>query len=165
MAVPGGRIIVLSGLLDKVSSENGLSFILAHELAHFQNRDHLRGMGRSIVFTAAAAMLTGAGSDFTQLFTPTLNISFSQYSQTRESLADKTALETLNCRYGHVGGATEFFESIKPVDGINYNALKHYFSSHPEAVERINALCQEAKALNFSVKEVIPLPLLLAHSE
>ena len=51
-AFPGGKIVVFSSLLDSVQSENGLAFVLAHELSHFQNRDHLRGMGRSIVFTA-----------------------------------------------------------------------------------------------------------------
>ena len=66
LAFPGGRIFVLNGLLDKVVSENGLSFVLAHELAHFKNRDHLRGMGRKILFTAVSALLSGAGSDLTQ---------------------------------------------------------------------------------------------------
>ncbi len=70
LALPGGRIVVLSSLLDKVESENGLSFILAHEIAHFKNRDHLRGLGRGIVFTALMAALTGAGSDLTMVFAP-----------------------------------------------------------------------------------------------
>jgi len=78
LAFPGGRILVLNGLLEKVLSENGLSFVLAHELAHFKNRDHLRGMGRKIVFTAVSALLSGAGSDLTQLFTPTADFNQAQ---------------------------------------------------------------------------------------
>ncbi|MEN8212161.1 MAG: M48 family metallopeptidase, partial [Thermodesulfobacteriota bacterium] len=103
VALPGGRILVFKGLLDKVESENGLSFVLAHELAHFKNRDHLRGMGRGIVITAVAALITGAGSDFTQLFAPTVNFNMAQYSQARERLADEKALQVLDCFYGHVG--------------------------------------------------------------
>ena len=76
-----------------------------------------------------------------------------------------TALKTLNCHYGHVGEASDFFESMKPVVETKYNALNHYFSSHPESIERINALWQEAKILNFTVREVTPLPSLLAHSK
>ncbi len=157
MAFPGGRIIVLNGLLNKVTSENGLSFVLAHELAHFIHRDHLRGMGRGIVIAAMAAFVTGPGSDFTQLFAPAVNFNMAQYSQTRESMADKKALEILACFYGHVGGATEFFKAMTPNDKGGKNFLGHYFNSHPEALERIDDLYRLAKEMNFDVKTVNPL--------
>ncbi len=161
LAFPGGRIFVLNGLLDKVLSENGLSFVLAHEMAHFKNRDHLRGMGRGIVFTAVAALITGANSDFTQLFAPTVGFSQAQYSQERESLADQQALQTLGCNYGHVGGATEFFEAMKLDDKKKNNVLGNYFNSHPEAEHRINNLHQLANELKLVVRDVLPLPALL----
>lgn len=161
MALPGGRIIVLSGLLEKVKSENGLSFVLAHELAHFKNRDHLRGIGRGIVFTALAAFMTGAGSDFTQLFTPTVNFSEAQYSQIRENMADQQALQTLGCYYGHVGGATEFFEAMKPDEKDKVITVGHYFDSHPEAVERIENLHRLARELGLDDGKVLELPTVL----
>jgi Zn-dependent protease with chaperone function len=161
LAFPGGRIFVFNGLLDKVLSENGLSFVLAHELAHFINRDHLRGMGRGIVFTAVAALITGAGSDFTQLLAPTVGFSQVQYSQERETLADQQALQVLSCYYGHVGGATEFFEAMKQDDKKRNKAFGHYFSSHPEAVQRINNLHRLATKLNLVVEEVLELPVVL----
>ncbi len=165
MALPGGRIFVLNGLLDNVMSENGLSFVLAHELAHFKNRDHLRGMGRGIVFSTVAALMTGAGSNLTQLFTPTVGFSQAQYSQERESLADQQALQILGCYYGHVGGATEFFEAMKPDDKKRGNVLAHYFASHPEAVQRINNLHEMASTLNLAIGEVRPLPAILDAQE
>ena len=161
LAFPGGRIFVFSGLLDKVSSENGLSFVLAHELAHFKNRDHLRGIGRGIVFTAVAALLTSAGSDLTQLFAPAADFRQAQYSQERESLADQEALQTLGCYYGHVGGATEFFEAMKPDEGKRGNVFGHYFASHPEALQRIDNLHRFARELNLAVEEVLALPEVL----
>ncbi|MCK7469774.1 MAG: M48 family metalloprotease [Desulfomicrobium escambiense] len=45
--LPGGHVVVFSGLLNTVTSENELAFILAHEMGHFQHRDHLRGAGRA----------------------------------------------------------------------------------------------------------------------
>jgi hypothetical protein len=45
MVVPGGTMVVFSGLLQHVKSENGLAFVLAHELAHLAHRDHLRALG------------------------------------------------------------------------------------------------------------------------
>ena len=161
VALPGGRILVFKGLLDKVSSENGLAFVLAHELAHFRNRDHLRKMGRGIVLVAAAAVITGAGSDFTRIFAPATGFSQAQYSQARECLADQCALRALACYYGHVGGATEFFEAIKPDEKETGNAVGHYFASHPEAEQRINNLHRQAREQDYDVGKVLPLPAIL----
>ena len=161
MALPGGRILVFKGLLDKVKSENGLSFVLAHELAHFQNRDHLRGMGRGIVMTAVAALITGAGSDLTRWITPTVNLNMAQYSQTRERLADEKALQVLDCFYGHVGAATEFFNAMTPGNEEKNILIGQYFNSHPEALERIKNLEELAKKSEFHIRAVKPLPLVL----
>jgi Zn-dependent protease with chaperone function len=160
-AFPGGRIIVLEGLLETIRSENGLSFVLAHEMAHFKNRDHLRGMGRGIVFTALSALLTGAGSNITQLIAPALGIGQAQYSQDREALADRLALETLNCFYGHVGGATEFFEAMQEESKEQGRGIGGYFASHPEAVQRIDALRSLAAASGFTVRETFHLSTVL----
>ena len=45
-AIPGGLIVVTTGLISGVESENELAFVLGHELGHFRNRDHLRSLGR-----------------------------------------------------------------------------------------------------------------------
>ena len=156
LALPGGRIIVLEGLLDRVASENGLSFVLAHELAHFKNRDHLRGMGRGIVITALAALVAGPGSEFTQVFAPTVNLNMAQYSQDRESLADRAALETLACSYGHAGGAAEFFRAMSAEDPGDREFIGHYFDSHPQALARIRDLERRIETLGKG--ELTPLP-------
>lgn len=160
-AFPGGRIVVLQGLLKKVESENGLAFILAHEMAHFKNRDHLRGMGRGLVLTALSALVTGAGSGLTKLLGPALGLGQAQYSQDQEALADQLALKTLNCFYGHVGGATEFFEAMQEEQGRREKSIGRYFSSHPEAMQRINELRRQASADGFAVRDTLPLPATL----
>jgi len=153
-AFPGGHIMVFSGLLDKVESENGLAFVLAHELGHYKNRDHLRLMGRGVVLVSLTAIVTGANADIARVVAPARDFGQARYSQVRESKADRTALEALNCHYGHIGGATEFFEAMSVRrGGIDVGAL-HYFSSHPELEERIEALSRLAGAMGFSSGEV-----------
>lgn len=156
-AFPGGKIVVFSSLIDAVQSENGLAFVLAHELSHFQNRDHLRGMGRSIVFTALMSAVTGAGSDLTRLVSPVTGFSQAQYSQRRETMADEQALTILNCYYGHVGGAAEFFETMAPLTDDAKSPISHYFSSHPEAQHRIANLQRIADNHHLLRNTVRPL--------
>jgi len=161
LVFPGGRILVLAGLLDTVASENGLAFVLAHELAHYKNRDHLRGLGRAIVLTAVSALLTGAGSEATQLLAPSASFSQARYSQAREEQADARALQTLACYYGHVGGAAEFFEAMQEHDHDILPGFGHYFSTHPEAQERIDNLRRLTEEQRFAVHDVLPLPAVL----
>ncbi len=159
MAVPGGKMVVFSGLLDSVSSTNGLMFILAHELGHFKNRDHLRLMGRGIVLSILAMLAFGGDSGISDILASTINLRTAKYSQTRESQADHTALQALHCHFGHAGGATELFETLQSQEeGFNFDLL-HYFSSHPELQQRINDLHRLTQKLGFPVQETKDLVL------
>ena len=159
MAVPGGKMVVFSGLLDSVSSTNGLMFVLAHELGHFKNRDHLRLMGRGIVLSILAMLAFGGDAGLSDILASTINLRTAKYSQSRESQADQTALHALQCHFGHVGGATELFETLKSrEEGFDFELL-HYFSSHPELQQRINDLHLLSQELGFPVQKTKDLVL------
>lgn len=154
--IPGGAIIVFTGLLDRVQSENGLSFVLAHELSHIANRDHLRAMGRGIVIFGISAIVTGSDSGLTGLLAPAAHLGTAKYSREREALADARALQILNCRYGHAGGATELFEALKKEDPET-STVSHYLASHPSMQARIDALKQAIGRQGMRVSAVKPL--------
>ena len=153
---PGGTIIVFTGLLDRVESENGLSFVLAHELSHIANRDHLRAMGRGIVLFGISAILTGSDSGLSGLLAPATHLGTATYSRERETLADAKALQILNCRYGHAGGATELFEALKKEDA-DTSRVSHYLASHPSMQSRIDALTRAIGERGMKVSAVSPL--------
>lgn len=156
MVVPGGTIYVFSGLLDQVRSENGLAFVLAHEMAHLSHRDHLRALGRGVVLFGLAALLTGDGSAVGGVLAPVQQLGEASYSRARESAADAMALRVLACRYGHAGGATEFFEALRAKDA---DALpgSHYFTSHPAMGARIEAIRSAASRAGMKTGAVLPL--------
>ncbi len=151
IALPGGKVMVFSGIFDHVKSENGLTFMLAHELGHFKSRDHLRGLGRGLVLAALSTVLLGANSNISQMLASTSEFQGAQYSQSRESQADLKALHALNCYYGHVGGATELFEVLQEQKGQLDLSMWHYFSSHPELQARIDDLHRWRVENNFPV--------------
>lgn len=155
-AMPGGTVVLQSALLDAVQSENGIAFVLAHELGHFQNRDHLRSIGRGMILLAMFAAVGGESSDLADILAPVTHFETAQFSQDRESAADATALKALDCHYGHVGGATELFEVIAEPDEEFDFALTHYFSSHPAARQRIEDLRQLSERLGFTWEETQP---------
>jgi Zn-dependent protease with chaperone function len=155
-ALPGGHIIVYTGLLDKVASENELAFVLAHEMGHFDHRDHLRGMGRAFVFITISTLLLGTDSNISKMLAHVLNITEMSFSRKQETSADEFAIAMLNCDYGHVAGATDFFEKIsKEQDPGKFG---HYFASHPESRKRISHLENIIRSRGFMLGKRKPLP-------
>jgi Zn-dependent protease with chaperone function len=156
VALPGGHIIVYTGLLDKVASENELAFVLAHEMGHFAHRDHLRGMGRAFVFITISTLLLGTDSGISKMLANALNLTEMSFSRKQETRADEFALETLYCDYGHVAGATDFFEKISKTE--DPGRFGHYLASHPESRKRISYLENIIRSRGFKLGKPTPLP-------
>lgn len=156
--IPGGHIVVFTGLIEHVRSENGLAFVLAHELAHITQRDHLRAIGRGMVLFGISALITGDDSSLTELLVPVNNLGQAKYSRAREAAADAAALRILNCRYGHAGGATEFFDDMKD-KGESLFGLSHYAASHPAMQVRIDAINSAIQIGGLKVGPVLPLQI------
>jgi Zn-dependent protease with chaperone function len=157
MALPGGRIVVFSGLLDRMQSENELVFVLGHEMGHFKNRDHLRSLGRGLVFAFISTLIGSSDGSVAHLVGRSVQVTESGFSREQESAADAFALQTLNCVYGHVGGSTDFFKHMPKKNDPGH--IGHYFSSHPENEKRIRALMALSSANGYSSGELTDLTL------
>ena len=153
-AFPGGNILVFGGLLDQVSSENELVFVLGHELGHFKHRDHLRGLGRGLVIWVVSLFLLGPDNDVGNFLFAALGVANQTHSRQQESAADEYALDVLNCHYGHVGGSTKFFEHLR--DNNKTPEILKYYSTHPSDQKRIDDLNAMTIRKNYSVDSVKP---------
>ena len=151
VAFPGGLVVVTTGLLDSVASENELAFVLAHEIGHFRNRDHLRGIGRGLVFGLAMSGL-GIGGSFAaaQVASAVGSLAATGFSREQERDADYFALGLVQAEYGHVAGASDFFERLVDSGGAAESDLAHYLSTHPQSDDRIEAMAALAKARGWA---------------
>lgn len=145
IALPGGTILVFRGLLEKVKSENELAMIFGHEIGHFQNRDHLRGLGRGLVMMVALSALGSSGKFLSSFLNLTTNTVEMRFSQAQESSADRFGAELLEKEYGHIGGVDHFFDRLKDLP-ITPGGKKHpgkirsWFISHPHPENRVAML-------------------------
>ena len=163
LALPGGHIIVFTGLLDKITSENELAFAFAHEMGHYANRDHLRGVGRAFVFITISTFLFGSDSNISQMLANALNITELSFSRKQEARADEFALDLLNCAYGNVAGATDLFKRLPKEQ--DPGKIGHYFASHPENLKRINHLNEIIKERGYKLGKEKPLPKIIVRSQ
>ena len=155
LALPGGNVIIFSALIKEIDSENTLAFVLAHELGHFANRDHLRGLGRRLVLLFFSVALLGTDSSVTNfIMSSVINVEM-KFSQRQEKMADLFALDLLNRRYGHVSGATDFFERMSKKEKMSH--ILYYFTTHPYPESRVGILNEKIKEKGYAMKEKIPL--------
>lgn len=134
MALPGGLIIVTQGLLNQVESENELAFVLGHELGHFNNRDHLRALGRGVVLSMFFAVTTGG--DVAGIGINAADIALRGFSRRQESKADAFGLSAVHAEYGHVNESWRLFERWAS-DDHSVGKFIAYLSTHPDNGERI----------------------------
>ncbi len=152
-ALPGGRIIVTRALVTSVQSENELAMVLAHELGHFAHRDHLRGLGRGLVMSALSLALFGSDSTITQFLTGSLGVANAGFTRKQETAADIFALDLLNKRYGHIGGATDFFTRLAE----NEQRWGNWLASHPASGERVLKIRDHAARNRYRTGQVVPI--------
>lgn len=155
IALPGGHILIFSGLLDTIESENELVMVLGHELGHFAHRDHLRGLGRGLGVSVATLLLFGRDSATSELVSNTLLTFNGKYSRDQETAADSHGLAMLVNHYGHAGGAVDFFARLaeKSPSGGSY-----LLASHPDPQDRIAELRREISDSGYYIEKAIKLP-------
>jgi Zn-dependent protease with chaperone function len=158
-AFPGGAVSVTQGLLEKVKTENGLMFVLGHEIGHFKNRDHLQGLGRQIVLATTLA-LVGIGSEANQLFNLS-QIPIRSFQREQETEADRVGLELLEKIYGHTQGADEFFNYLSSKETDVEKVVAKFASTHPASADRLQFVQKhmaESSSAEGSDIKVINLP-------
>ena len=154
IAIPGDVIIIYRGLLTEVRSENELMIILGHELGHFAHRDHLRGLGNALLMRILLTYFLGDLGSLKSGVDLVNAIAKAQFSQKQETQADRFGLELLYQYYGHVAGATDFFESLSQKPQVNIPFL----STHPSSRKRVKQLQKLIKQKNYPIRQKQSLP-------
>jgi len=155
VAIPGDRIIIYQGLLAAAESENELMMVLGHELGHFANRDHLRGLSRSILLRLSLSTFFGDLGSLGAIATNSISsLSNAQFSQAQEIQADEIGLTLLNAEYDHAAGATDFFSRMAEKETARLAIL----ASHPPSTARIRKLESLIAERGYSIGERTPLP-------
>ncbi|MBD2039605.1 M48 family metallopeptidase [Microcoleus sp. FACHB-672] len=162
LALPGDIIVVYVGLLSQVKSENELMMILRHELGHFANRDHLRGIGQALLLKFTLAAIFGDIGRLSGIIASAVeSVSSAQYSQAQERQADDFGLMLLQATYQHVASATDFFARLNRQSGMDFAFL----ASHPSPRNRVDRLNRLIKERLYRMDKTNPLPAALTNLE
>ena len=131
-AIPGGTIVVHSGLIEAAKTPEQLAGVLAHEIQHVEQRHSLRAMAQSLGMLAALGVVFGDVSGIAQI---AASLSQLSYSRDAEREADTEGLANMKAARIAPQGMVEIFETLaKESEGLAPPAM---LSSHPATAERI----------------------------
>lgn len=155
-ALPGGLILVHTGMLDLVETENELMAVLGHEIGHFNGRDHLEGLGRQVVGVALSALFFQNDAVLTTWIAgwPKM-LADLDYSRSQELDADNWGLDIAMAKYGHAGGVPDTFRKLGR--GARGEGLLDYLGTHPHPRARVRRLERMIEERNLPVYEGVPL--------
>lgn len=113
-ALPGGFIVVYSGILNMIEDENELAGLLAHETSHINGRHSLRIISKDLATYLLLASLTGDMGGFSSVLIENSNmISSLSFSRKFEKEADLTGLDLMLQSNLNPTGMVELFKKFE----------------------------------------------------
>jgi Zn-dependent protease with chaperone function len=161
-AMPGGYVVILTGLLERAESAEEVAGVLAHELAHVTRRHSLRNIIKSAGLIVTIQALFGDVSGIAAIALEGSRFLMQQkFSRDFEREADDTGWSYLLAADIDPRGMTRFFEKMKQLaQEMGAGAMEgslSLLSTHPASQERIERL--EAKWRDVERKDrFVPLP-------
>src|ERR1700690_3836458 len=132
-AVPGGYVVVNSGLIKAADSAEEVAGVLAHEVQHVEQRHTLKNLIQSLGWRALLSLALGDVSGGV-VASAAANLGELKFSRDLESAADLGGLAALRKAGIAPTGMLSFFTKL--ADG---NAVP-FLSTHPASAQRLQAL-------------------------
>ena len=144
-ALPGGKIYVFKGLLDRADNADELAGVLAHEIGHLKNRDNLRLLihngGTSFLIGLLFGDITGSGA----MIFATRTLFSASYSRDVETKADTSTIAIMH-KLGR--SPRPMGELMLRVTGKQQDGALSILKSHPLTQDRLAHMKEEDRPVN-----------------
>lgn len=147
--MPGGKVVVYTGILPVTKDENGLAVVMGHEIAHAVAEHGNERMSQGLIAQLGGIALSEAVKDepaaTQQLWMTAFGLGAQigvllPFSRTQESEADHLGLIFMSMAGYDPHGAVSFWERMKAQGGAQ---PPEFLSTHPANDTRINDIKSE----------------------
>lgn len=146
-ALPGGKMVVFTGLIENAENANQVASVLGHEMAHVTLRHGLQRISHSMGIWAAVTFLIGdvsglmaAGASLFQVAT------VNSYSREQENAADEEGIRMLHGAGIDPQGMAQFFQLLEE-QHTGLPGMLTWVSTHPDHASRIATVKAQVAAL------------------
>jgi predicted Zn-dependent protease len=142
LALPGGRVVLLRGLLEATDNPAMLAGVLAHEIQHVVRRHTTRAI---IQYASTGIMMAAISGDVSGMVTLGLEgariVAVLGYSRRAEEEADAEGLRMLLAAHIDPTPMVAFYERVlQPLDRGQESSFWNFLSTHPTVQTRTAAL-------------------------
>lgn len=143
-ALPGGRMVIFSGLLDIAEDPNALIGVLAHEFAHVKERHPTRLMVANVGMAALLSVALGDVSGGTVIAAVGQMALGASYSRDMETSADVEAMQIMNTLGYDMKPMIPLLKELakKQGGGVMFDLM----NTHPGIEDRIAIIEQQPDA-------------------
>lgn len=148
-AVPGGNVVIYSGLLDQLTAPEELVALLGHEVAHIEQRHSLKMLFKDLANYMVISIVLGDLNGISSILLDHANqLNHLSYSRKLEEEADLHGMAVMDQNQISPAGMVMLMHALDAnhQDGI----IPEFLSTHPVTTNRI-AYAKE-KLKNFSQK-------------
>ncbi len=146
--LPGGRIVVFTGLLRLAQGPEQVAGVLSHEMAHAIERHGLSRLAQSAGIIGMAQLLIGDVGGLTAVVVQLAKEGvLTSYGRDQETEADLEGLRVLRGAHLDGRGLEEFFALMQREQGSELPESLAWLSSHPQLAERRERLRQRRAEL------------------
>ena len=139
LCYPNGNIYITSELYKYLTTDERLTFVIAHEMGHYKHKDHLLNLRRNLSNSAVLILISimnPNNADVTKVVEGGLVITDLKYSRNVEEKADKYAIKIMNAIYGNAQAGVEVMNILEEKNHLDIEFL----SSHPNIKKRIRTI-------------------------
>jgi len=143
---PGGRIYVFSGLMKKLTSDDQIASVLAHEIGHCAARHTVKkfqaAMGYNLIGSIVLGQIGGQAKQLASMSSNMImNIVFSAYGRKDEYEADRLGIKYMHSAGYDLQAIVETLETLdRESKGVGAPLV---LRSHPHLPDRITAAKKE----------------------
>ena len=137
VTLPGGRIVIFSGLLKEAKSPDEIAGVLGHELGHVRHRDVTEALLRQLGLSVLLGGMEGHVGGYTNALLATA------YSRGAESRADRYSIDLLRDAKVSPVATADFFRRLGKGAG-DTERMFAYVASHPVSSDRARAFAASA---------------------
>ncbi|RYF96234.1 MAG: M48 family metallopeptidase [Chitinophagaceae bacterium] len=153
-ALPGGNIVVYSGLLQQIKTYPELAALLSHEFTHVNNRHSTRSIFRQLGSRIFLSLIFGRFSSVTSVMIDQADRFKSlTYSRALEKEADLDGLAILRERDIDPEGFAELFQHLK--GAAPASSSPEFLNSHPDIDKRVAYIRQASRNSKVSNNETL----------
>lgn len=147
LALPGGRVLVLDGLLRFTETPEELAAVLAHEMGHLIRRHPTERLFRETASSALIGLLLGDVAGGTVLAAAGRLVLSAAYTREAEEEADALGLDLMDKAGLDPTAAAAFFRRLEAKEAEKgLSGLPAFLSTHPPTPARAAAAASRAHA-------------------